>query len=153
MGRLHEWKGRLQNQTEGYPFDNGPPFFKGGSAAWPARAGGQFPINGVSVAIAGFPGTTVTATFAGTSTGNMTARIVVAYTDILVVQQVAEVEVPIAVGATAAVIAAAVGAALNAAILDTDMTVAVAGAVVTLTVVDDETQIIDGLYALVANNI
>ncbi len=26
MSRFHQWKGRLQNQTEGYPFSNGPPF-------------------------------------------------------------------------------------------------------------------------------
>ena len=26
MGRFHEWKGRKQPETEGYPFDNTPPF-------------------------------------------------------------------------------------------------------------------------------
>lgn len=25
-GKFHEWKGRKQSETTGYPFDNGPPF-------------------------------------------------------------------------------------------------------------------------------
>lgn len=37
-GKFHEWKGRKQNETTGYPFDNGPPFLdpKTGDPIFPA---------------------------------------------------------------------------------------------------------------------
>lgn len=28
-GKFHEWKGRKQAETTGYPFGNGPPFLDG----------------------------------------------------------------------------------------------------------------------------
>jgi hypothetical protein len=43
MGRMHEWKGRLDPFVEGYPSDNAPAFKDGtGATVYPVRAAPAF---------------------------------------------------------------------------------------------------------------
>jgi len=152
MTRLHQWKGRLQNQTEGYPFENGPPFRSpAGEPIFPVEAGGAGPQNGIDDSVSGFPGPTVVFTFTGTATRAMTLIMDVAYLTVGLEQASVEVRVPVANGATATAIATAVAAALTGAIDPQDIVVTANAGAVTLTCVDQENQMVDGYFILYAN--
>jgi hypothetical protein len=149
---MHQWKGRLQSETEGYPFENGPPFSVGGQGKYPPEAGGQGPQNGVDDSAAGLPGDAVTVTFTGTATRDMTMGFDVSYTDALGAAQAARGTMPIASGDTAAEIATAWTAELQSLMLDTDVVVTnPAAGQVLMSTVEIVVQVIDGCTILYAN--
>lgn len=146
MTRLHQWKGRLQNQTEGYPFVNGPPFLdRAGNPVFPDEAGVA------TYTVEGFPGPVVTFKFLGEASGDHTVVWQLAYRNIALEETVDDATFPVTAGESAADVAAAFKTSLESQIAGTDIVVSISGADVTLTCVDQEGQTINGYYLGYAN--
>ena len=141
MTRFHQWKGRLQNQTEGYPFENDPPFLDlAGNPVFPHEAGVA------AYTVDGFPGPVVTFNFLGEVSEPHTIVWQLAYRDISLTETVADANFPVTAGESAADVAAAFKTSLEAEILNTDIVITISGASVTLTCVDEVGQTINGYY-------
>lgn len=107
MTRMHQWKGRMQARTQGYPFDNGPAFLVSGAPAVP-NADAAGPYAGVDDSVVGDD-----ITFTGPSTSALTVSVTVSYDSAGGVLW-AGFKDTIASGQTATQIAAAVAAVLTA---------------------------------------
>lgn len=151
MTRFHQWKGRLQNQTEGYPFVNGPPFRVAGQGRFPVEAGGEPPQNGVNIVVADFPGAEVTFTVSGTANRAMTLVWSLSYVDNAGAEKTDKGQLAITNGQTAAAIATAWAAQVSGLVSSGDLTIGAAAGVVTITVVDEGTQLVNGYYTVFAN--